>query len=256
MATLGNDAKNERRKAERRMKAIQKDIASGNMRSDFAKKRAQEMVKQYRSAIQASRQYAKSGKKYKTHTEASRAAAIERLRELNSKSVKETAKSYSREYMSNEIFSKNINLASSGVKIEGMTKAEARMFFRATQESWERFPKEERLDRILKAYGAKNLEEVWELVFSTGDNALKAEVLQAYYDGKNGDKKKQLFGEKKKLYDEMRAQDAEDAEKSSPESPVVALNTTQVKPVNSPDLSEVSELSEFVAAGEVQNSMK
>lgn len=132
MATLGSFAKELRQYGERRVTRLQKQLATGQG-TRRTREWMRNQIKEINSAIQGTRQYSKSGKRYKSKTQGYIAKQMTRL----AKAVSEVAPRYTVEGDSFEVTQRQLNLAS--VRAPSVyTKAETQIFYRVTQKIWQR----------------------------------------------------------------------------------------------------------------------
>lgn len=150
MATLGSFAKELRAYGERRVARLQKQLATGQ-----GTKRTREwmrnQIKEIKSAIQGTRQYSKTGKRYKSKTQGYIAKQMTRL----AKAVSEVAPKYTVSGDSFEVTQRELNRASVNAP-SVYTKTEAKLFYRVTQKIWQRegVGEHDRNETILNYYNS------------------------------------------------------------------------------------------------------
>lgn len=198
-----NEIRNLRRKAERRIADLKKQI--------------QRDITRMREAIRSTRTYStKTGKRI--HSEAQVARGAEKLRSLIESFPLRGVQ------QRNRSFAMRLNMAGSrsfqgptknperslGEEMSGITSSQVKVFFRATQRAWDRpdVPVEHRLDAIIEHYkgeiGTSDLQRIFKYVMSDQRNAdvAKAKDIVANPD-------KYTDGEKEWAYDVLADNDAE-----------------------------------------------
>lgn len=130
--TLGYKARLARRKGERRIERLENVLRNENP-SERMRNWATKQIKEIKSAMQGTRQYSTSGKRYKSKTKNYINRQLERL----NSAIKEVVPRFSLAGDSFEVTQHQINLAS--VKKPSVyTKAETQVFYYATQKIWQK----------------------------------------------------------------------------------------------------------------------
>ena len=204
-----------RRKAERRIADLKKQKKNANSAS--YKKQIQRDITRMREAIRSTRTYStKTGKRI--HSESQVARGIETLRNIIDSFPLRGVKKRNRS------FAMRLNMAGSksfqgptrnpertlGEEMAGITSAQVKVFFRATQRAWDKpnVSMEHRLDAIIEHYkgeiGTSDLQRIFDYVLSDKRNAdvAKAKDIVANPD-------KYTDGEKEWAYDVLADNDAE-----------------------------------------------
>ena len=171
-----------RRKAERRIADLKKQKKNANSAS--YKKQIQRDITRMREAIRSTRTYStKTGKRI--HSEAQVARGAEKLRSLIESFPLRGVQQHNRS------FAMRLNMAGSksfqgptrnperslGEEMAGITSAQVKVFFRATQKAWDRpdVPVEHRLEAIIEHYkgeiGTSDLQRIFDYVMSEQRNA-------------------------------------------------------------------------------------
>ena len=149
MARWGEEAKSERRKAERRIKQLERDISK--MTNEAKIKSARAAINTYRETIEQARMF-KDRKKIQNRTIADIQNAINRLKSMNKDFlVREMKNDFSyATRQSNSITKANITGGIRGDVIDDYDEVSGRMFFRATQNMWEGTNPQSRYDTIME----------------------------------------------------------------------------------------------------------
>ena len=129
--TTGYEAQNLRRKGQRRIERLQ-DLISYDNTSERIRNWAEQQLKEITSAMQGTRQYSKSGKRYKSKTESYIKGQISRL-----EAVISATPLYNVIGDSFAITQSELNRASVGLP-SAYTKTEVSLFYRATQKIWQK----------------------------------------------------------------------------------------------------------------------
>lgn len=154
--------RNERRKAENRLKVLQAQLAG--VQSQAGKARINQQIQTIQDAIESTRMYSQeTGKLIRTRQEvASNLQNLVRLNQEYGTLVKSQTKS-------NKATQIEINKASTG-KSTIYTQEQVHMFYRATQRAWENAAPDKRNEAILAYYGERSLRKVFEEVINSPDN--------------------------------------------------------------------------------------
>lgn len=172
MARWGEEAKSERRKAERRIKQLERDISK--MTNEAKIKSARAAINTYRETIEQARMF-KDRKKIQNRTAADIQNAINRLKSMNKDFLVRKMKndfSYAMR-QSNSITKANITGGIRGVVIDDYDEVSGRMFFRATQNMWEGTNPQSRYDTIMERLGVDNLEVIYLAFRDANDLAIR-----------------------------------------------------------------------------------
>lgn len=168
-SNYANKTRYERRKANRRIKALQDDLSSA--KSQKARSRIRGAISEIEKAIEATRTYSKeTGKRIRTAAEV--AANVANLARLNISNTFLVGSNKKR----NLATAKQINMA--GSRDEGTraasqyTKEQVRIFYRATQKAWDRpdVPIERRNEAIMRYYGSHVLSELFDEITTDARN--------------------------------------------------------------------------------------
>lgn len=168
-------ARNERRKAQRRIKALEQQMQkAGNSKTrSKLKGRIEELTK----AVESTRMYStETGKRVRTQSDV--AANIEQLSRINS-NFSYLTKSQTRSNKSVEI---EINRASVG-ESSMYTNTQVKVFYRATQKAWQNSPIADRNKAILDYYGEKSLKKVFEDVVNNEQNSNVQKAIEILQNG-------------------------------------------------------------------------
>lgn len=151
--TVGYRAELERKKTATRIRALENILANENLERN-SRKKFENMVDEMRAASDETRTY-KDGKRIVGRSQEDIEAALSRLTELN-----ESATVYTGDRRRGFLFTQNqLNMASVDAEGSVYTKAEAKIFYRATQKAWQRegIGEHARNEAILQYYGRTNL---------------------------------------------------------------------------------------------------
>lgn len=168
-------ARNERRKAQRRIKALEQQMQkAGNSKTrSKLKGRIEELTK----AVESTRMYStETGKRVRTQSDVAR--NIEQLSRINS-DFSYLTKSQTRSNKSVEI---EINRASVG-ESSMYTNTQVKVFYRATQKAWQNSPIADRNKAILDYYGEKSLKKVFEDVVNNEQNSNVQKAIEILQNG-------------------------------------------------------------------------
>ena len=207
--------RNLRRMAERRINALKKQHDSAS--SSTYREKIQRDITRVQEAMESTRMYStKTGKRIRNESQV--AHGIDILRNIiDSFPLRGTKKR-------NRSFAMRLNMAGSksfqgptrnsertlGEEMAGITRAQVKVFFRATQKAWDRpdVPVEHRLEAIIEHYrgdtGTTDLQQIFDYVMS---NQRNADVAKAKDIVANPDK--YTDGEKEWAYDVLADNDAE-----------------------------------------------
>ena len=168
MARWGEKAKSERRKAERRIKQLERDISK--MTNETKIKSAKAAINTYRETIEQARMF-KGGKKIQNRTAADFERAVKHLESMNKDFLVREMKNYFSyaTRQSNSITKVNITGGIRGDVIDDYDEVSGRMFFRATQDLWEGTNPQSRYDTIMERLDVDNLEIIY-LAFKDANN--------------------------------------------------------------------------------------
>ena len=129
--TIGYQAQLLRKQGQRRVERLEAVIKAGNT-SQRVRDWAKTQVREIKSAMQGTRQYSKSGKRYKSKTQGYIKKQVDRL----SAAIKEVAPRYTVAGDSFEVTQREMNRASVNAP-SVYTKTEVKVFYRATQKIWQ-----------------------------------------------------------------------------------------------------------------------
>lgn len=211
--TLGAKAKKFRRAAERRIARLNEVISDATADSKLVEW-AKETKKEILSAAQGTRQYSKTGKRYKSKTQGYIARQIERL----DKALKKVPANY---HSPGDTFTatKHQIKWASNKQTEASSiysRAQVEVFFAATKSLWIFGNYEDRERNILNAINEErrknglrpvSLDEVMQAVINANETAVKLAQLKP---------QDEMSDEEKKIYEEAMAADNEDSGKNSP----------------------------------------
>lgn len=218
MATLGNRAKNARRQAERRIAELDRQYYAAT--TEQSRRQIQARINDINEAISETRMYS-GGKKIAGRTTAQREAAVARLEDIN-RSVE--LPRYSSIRRSNDVFKRNVNLASKGEATDVMSENELRAFWRATQKAWEgKGSVKDRYREIQQYYGTNDLQLIFDVIME--ENAGKVMLLNRLKGHER------LTGEEKEMLQQLMRED-DDLEKryraNDDRSPIVGLVASSI----------------------------
>lgn len=227
------EVRNLRRKAERRIASLKKQKTAAN--SALAKKQIQRDIRRMQEAVRGTRTYSvKTGKRI--HSAAQVERGISKLRNIvNEYPLRGISQR-------NRLFSIRMNLASSqsfqgptvnkertvGEEISGLTRAQVKVFFRATQKAWDKpgVPVEHRIEAIIDYYkgeiGTTDLKRIFNYVLSDQRNKDVAKANDILANPEN-----YTDGERKWAYEVLADNDAEVRYMQT----VTAAAVTDVSPV-------------------------
>lgn len=209
MARFGETAKSERRKAERRVAKLERDI--NKMSSEREKINTQHMIKSYKTAISEARMF--SGGKRTEVTKKEYVHAIERLKELNKEfELKDTVidmqNSEKRQKRSNYIVGQLISDSMSGRgEYDKFDEVASRAFMRSSQELWQYGDVEHRYNRIMTELGIIDLELIYDAFIDA--NKDKIEAVRKKVNNEH------LSDEEKALLNELKTSDDSQEKKYS-----------------------------------------
>lgn len=168
-------ARNARRKAQRRINALEKQLTTAGNHNTREKLKGR--IKELTKAVEETRTYSsETGKRVRTASDV--AANINRLEKLN----KDFSYLTTSQTRSNKAVEVEINRASVGV--ESMyTETQVKVFYRATQKAWQNRPIAERNKAILDYYGEKSLKKVFEDVVSNEQNSNVQKAIDILQNG-------------------------------------------------------------------------
>lgn len=210
--TVGYQAELLRKKGQRRVERLQAVIKSERTSSRVAKWATQQ-IKEIRSAMQGTRQYSKTGKRYKSKTTNYIKGQISRLEAA----VKEVAPNYTVAGDSFEVTQRELNRAS--VKAPSVyTKTEVKVFYRATQKVWQRegVGEHNRNEAVLNYYNdirkqngltPLRLDEIVDYVLEANKLAQRAQEFNPEAD---------FDEEQEEFYESASKSDNEDSDAGSP----------------------------------------
>lgn len=210
--TVGYQAQQLRRKGQRRIERLEAVLKTEKTSSRVANW-AKQHISEIRSAMQGTRQYSKTGKRYKSKSQNYIKGQISRLEAA----VKEVAPRYTVAGDSFEVTQRELNRAS--VKAPSIyTKTEAQLFYRVTQKIWQRegIGEHDRNQAILDYYNSirkqnglspLRLDEIVDYVLNANKRLAQMQEINPQYD---------LTEEQQEFYDEAGAIDNADSEAGSP----------------------------------------
>lgn len=169
MPKLGDIAKNERRRAERRVTSLRIKMYSAGREE---RKNIQSQIESIESLIKETRAY-EGGKRIAGRTVESRRAAVEALHNINEQVELLGRNRNETQRRRNFVLQEKIRAVSRGEEVDDISESEMRSFFRATQEAWEGAPVEERYQRIMDYYGTNDLNLLWDIVMENNRNAIE-----------------------------------------------------------------------------------
>lgn len=208
--TVGYQAEQLRRKGQRRierLEAVLRTEKTSSRVSNWAK----QQISEIRSAMQGTRQYSKSGKRYKSKSQNYIKGQISRL----DAAVKEVAPRYTVAGDSFEVTQRELNKAS--VKAPSIyTKTETQVFYRATQKVWQQegVSEQNRNEAILDYYNSirrqnglspLRLDEIVDYVLEANNRIKQMQELEP----------EELTEEQQEFYDDAGSIDNEDADSNS-----------------------------------------
>ena len=182
--TIGYQADQLRRKGQRRIERLQAVLKAEDT-PERIRNWASRQVREIKSAIQGTRQYSKTGKRYKSKTVNYIKGQISRLEAA----VKEVAPKYTVAGDSFEVTQRELNRAS--VKLPSIyTKPEVQTFYQATQRIWQRenVGEHNRNEAILDYYNSirkenglspLRLDQIVDYVLKANDKVRKAQKIKA-----------------------------------------------------------------------------
>lgn len=214
--TIGYQAQQLRKMGQRRVERLQAVIKSEET-SERVRNWASRQVSEIKSAMQGTRQYSKSGKRYKSKSKNYIKGQISRLEAA----VKEVAPRYTVSGDSFEVTQRELNRASVGAA-SSYTKKEAKIFYRATQKIWQQkgIGDHDRNQAILDHFNSirkenglspLRLDEIVDYVLDANRRIQQMQDLEP----------QELTDEQKELYSEAQQGDSEDYDKNSPTSATV-----------------------------------
>lgn len=216
MARWGEKAKSERRKAERRIKQLERDISK--MTNETKIKSARAAINTYRETIEQARMF-KGGKKIQNRTAADFERAVNHLESMNKDFlVREMKNDFSyATRQSNSITKANITGGIRGDVIEGFDEVSGRMFFRATQNMWQGTNPKARYETIMEQLDIDNLDIIYLAFKDTNE-----EPIRIINKMRNNE---ELTLEEKKFAQSIKAKDEEQDKRYSKnfDSPLVGM---------------------------------
>ena len=201
-----------RRQGQRRVERLEAVIKAGDTPQRI-RNWAQAQVREIKSAMQGTRQYSKSGKRYKSKSQNYIKGQIDRL----TAAVKEVAPRYTVAGDSFEVTQRELNRAS--VKAPSVyTKTEAQLFYRVTQKIWQRegVGEHDRNEAILNYYNSirrenglspMRLDEIVDYVLNANQHAKQLQFVSP---------SEPMDLEAEEFYNEAGAIDNADMEAGSP----------------------------------------
>lgn len=209
--TLAQIAEQLRRKGQRRIERLETAInAEGATKRTQKWARAQ--IKEIKNAMQGTRYYSKTGKRYKSKTDRYISQQISRLENA----VQKVAPRYTVSGDPFEVTQRELNKASAGLP-SAYTKEEVKLFYRVTQKIWQREGvqgKTNRNELILDAFNREReknglsplrLDEIVEYILKANKQAKKTLELDP----------EELTEEQRDLYEEATGLDNADGERPS-----------------------------------------
>lgn len=201
--TYGYRAELARKRADVRIKGLLQVLRSENL-PDVTRKVFQKEIMSLNAEKAATRIRTKTGKIIPGRTQSELNAALERLNER----VEATTIYTGDRRRAFKVTQSELNKASVGLPSQ-YTKAEAKIFYKATQKAWQRagVTEHNRNEAILEYYGRTNLAAFVKEVLDINELAIKASEMRTNED---------MTEEQRKEYDEAQRRDNEDSEKGSP----------------------------------------
>lgn len=215
---------NLRRKGQRRIERLQ-DLISYDNTPERIRNWAEQQLKEITSAMQGTRQYSKSGKRYKSKTESYIKGQISRLEAVISATplYKAIGDSFA-------ITQSELNRASVGLP-SAYTKTEASLFYRATQKIWQKkgIGEHSRNEAIMDYFNSiRDKNELTPLSLSEiVDYVLDANKRMGAMQDLEPQEK--LTEEQEKLYNEAQQADNDDSDKGSPSSAIGQAVVTAIQ---------------------------
>lgn len=209
--TTGYQAKRLREMGQRRIERLQAVLGNENT-SERVRNWAERQKKEITSAMQGTRQYSKSGKRYKSKSESYIKGQISRLEAA----VKEVAPRFTSEGDSFTITQMELNRASVGAA-SSYTRSEVSTFYRATQKLWQQegVGEHDRNQAILDHYNSIREENGLSPISLEDIVDYVLEANKRFQAMQDLDPEKNMTEEQKKLYEEAQKADNEDNDKKS-----------------------------------------
>ena len=215
--SIGYQADLLRKKGSRRIANLEKVIESENTPARM-RNWAKEQVREIKSAMQGTRQYSTTGKRYKSKSKNYIKKQISRLESA----IQKVAPSYNTSGDTFAVTQRELNRASVGAP-SVYTKEDTKLFYRATQKIWQRegVGEHNRNYAILDHYNSireenglspLTLEEIVDYVLQTNEFA------RAFLDV---DPTKHMDDEQREQYEQAQKSDSSDADKKSPTDAVI-----------------------------------
>lgn len=228
--TLGYYARQAREKGQRRIARLEEVISDRNISADI-RSWAKQQKKEISSAMQGTRKFSKTGKRYKSKTDTYISNQIDRLNEA----VNVVPATYTVRGNTNRIAEQQINMASSRTTEKGSiyTKKQVKIFYKATKDAWyqEGISVAERNQAILDYYNSKRVDangkklrpltlgELFDKVMEANELAIRVQEV---------DPRNKLTGQDAEDADTALRTDNEDFEKSYGEN----IDAAVVKDIN------------------------
>ena len=223
--TTGYEAQNLRRKGQRRIERLQ-DLISNDNTTERVRNWATRQVKEITSAMQGTRQYSKSGKRYKSKTESYIKGQISRLEAA----ISEVVLMRSAPVDTFAVTQSELNRASVRAP-SSYTKTEASMFYRATQKIWQtqgvgEHSRNEAIMDYFNSIRSQNglsplsLSEIVDYVLEANKRMGAMQDLEP---------QEKLSEEQEKLYNEAQQADNDDSDKGSPSSAIGQAVVTAIQ---------------------------
>ena len=159
---------NARRRAARALAKLERQAAQGAFKTEGQKRAVSSLAQQLETAI--SKSYAnRSTRKYSKDI----STTVSNLR--STANVIQSDRTQGATYRQNKIFERNLNNATMKDDFSSISKTEAKVFYRLTQNIWQGKPSEMRNELIRAHYGTESLEDAFNAVMGTeqAQNALE-----------------------------------------------------------------------------------
>ena len=215
--TIGYQAEMLRKKGKRRVERLEAVLKSENT-TQRVRNWAKQQISEIKSAMQGTRQYSTTGKRYKSKSQAYIKGQISRLEVA----VAKVAPRYTITGDTFEVTQRELNKASVGLP-SAYTKEEVKVFYRVTQRIWQRegIGEHNRNQAIMDYYNSIREEN--------GLSPLRFDEIVDYVMNENKRVTEQmgllpsqeLTPEQAELYEEAQSADSEDYDKTSPTSEIV-----------------------------------
>lgn len=182
MARFGERAKSARRKAEARIRQLERDI--GKLASSSEIRNQRSYIESIRETISETRMFI-GGKKVQGRTATDAFKAVLQLEEINKEITISRKRDAPLAVKSNAVVGHLISSASHGKEFGGFTEVEARLFFKATQNLWQGTNPKTRYETIMEKLGVSSLEDVYNAFKKANKNVI--DVLEKVKNGEELD---------------------------------------------------------------------